>query len=66
MAVTDFAMDFSAQRDGFCDGFFVADFFLSCVFLWQETDFCVIDFETLVSRSERGQRRKKGRKNIWG
>ena len=44
MAVTDFAMDFSAQRDGFCDGF--CGGFLSCVFLWRETDF-VTDFETL-------------------
>ena len=44
MVVTDFAMDFSAQKDGFCDGF--CGGFLSCVFARKKTDFAT-DFETL-------------------
>ena len=44
VGVTDFAMDFSAKTDGFCDG--SCGGFLSCVSLKEKTDFGT-DFGTL-------------------
>ena len=59
VGVTDFAMDFSAKMDGFCDRF--CGGFLSCVSLKEKTDFGT-DFGTLWAwpKTEKGRKLSGG------
>ena len=61
VALTDFAMDFSAQRDGFRDGFCGGFFFCLLCFPMARDGFCD-GFWDLVSMAKDGKRAK----NIWG